>query len=125
MESYRKRKWRKNRGVNGEFEDENNNSRNGQPQSVYCETIEDTHKTIPEDEQRTSTWIFDNIGETTTANIKEKLIAEKVMITNTQSLEKGGFSVTMKGIKVIMTMCDLKDWFAKKKYRIHIPKNLL
>ena len=47
------------------------------------------------------------------------------MIENTQSLEKGGFSVTMKGIKAIITMCDLKDWFAKKKIRIHIPKNLL
>ena len=31
----------------------------------------------------------------------------------------------MKGGKAIEVMCNLKDWFANKQIRIHIPKNLL
>lgn len=73
-------------------------------------------------ENRTSIWVFDNIGETTIDSIKGKRIASEATILATKILEKGGFSVTMKGAKAIEVMCNLRYWFAKNKIRIHILK---
>lgn len=33
--------------------------------------------------------------------------------------------ITMEGAKAVETMCNLKDWIAKRKIRINIPRNLL
>ena len=88
----------------------------------YCHETEENEETEREEER---TWVFDNIEETTEENLKEMIETCGGEVLTTKKMEKGGIAVTMRERDAVAAMSDIKDYCAKKKYRIHIPKNQL
>lgn len=51
--------------------------------------------------------MFDNVGETTIKPIEETLTSTVATVLSSKLLKKGGFSITMEGVKSVETMCNL------------------
>ena len=74
----------------------------------YCKPCDNENKITP-------TWIIDNVGETTDEEIKETITSAGGTIASLTHLEKGGITLKLDEKHAVDTMCNLKDWFARKK----------
>ena len=73
-----------------------------------------------------TSWIFDNVGETTLDAIAKQIEKSGGKIEGEmRKMDKGGVVVNVESATAAATMSKMADWCATRKIRSHLPKPLL
>lgn len=73
-----------------------------------------------------TSWIFDNVGDTTLEALAEQIKAAGGIIDGElRKLDKGGVAAQLDSATATATMSKMADWCAERKIRSHLPKTVL